>query len=314
MPETLTDAQKVLRNDTGKRIAVALEALASEVEPSTVIAPEYDATQTYAVGDLVMYRSVLYRCTAAITTPEEWTAAHWTATRVSDAYRQAVDQNVIDANLMALGLTGASVGDLVRVAAVDTNGKPTSWEHVSSSDVIRTCAKVDELGFVISGNTCISSVAAGQYVILRNSTISGKTDGLYTAANAIPANTPIDASYLSGPVAGGGLNDINSRIAMTIYNLTPETGFTMEAWGYCTATIYGKLAIISGGGIRGDAPSSTELLAFTLPSNIIFASNVFAGFADGVLGTIRAVVGTSYIVIRNPTTDILFFDLIATII
>ena len=88
MPETLTDAQKVLRNDTGKRIAVALEALASEVEPSTVIAPEYDETQTYAVGDLVMYRSVLYRCTTAITTPEEWTAAHWTATMVSDAYRE----------------------------------------------------------------------------------------------------------------------------------------------------------------------------------------------------------------------------------
>lgn len=84
MPEALTDAQKVLRNDTGKRIAVALEALASEVDPSTVIAPEYDETQTYAVGDLVIYRSVLYRCTTAITTPEAWTAAHWTAVTVAD--------------------------------------------------------------------------------------------------------------------------------------------------------------------------------------------------------------------------------------
>lgn len=29
-----------------------------------------------------------------------------------------------------LGITGASVGDLIRVGAVDANGKPTSWEHV----------------------------------------------------------------------------------------------------------------------------------------------------------------------------------------
>lgn len=30
-----------------------------------------------------------------------------------------------------LGLTGASVGDLVRVNAVDANGRPTSWAHVA---------------------------------------------------------------------------------------------------------------------------------------------------------------------------------------
>lgn len=176
MPELLTDAQKVMRNDTGQRIAVALEALASEVDPSTVIAPEYDETQTYDVGDLVMRRSVLYRCTTPIPTPEEWTAAHWTAVTVADeladkyvkptggipkndlaagvqeslgkadtalqehqslaAYRTAADQDTIDANLMALGLSGASVGDLVRVAAVDANGKPTSWNHVPLCDIV----------------------------------------------------------------------------------------------------------------------------------------------------------------------------------
>lgn len=135
MPETLTDAQKVLRNDTGKRIAVALESLASEVTPAGVIAQEYDPTATYAVGDMVIYRSVLYRCTTAITTPEEWTAAHWTETMVSDAYRQAVDQDAIDRNLMALGLTGAAVGDLVRVAGVDANGKPTSWRKAPLCEV-----------------------------------------------------------------------------------------------------------------------------------------------------------------------------------
>ena len=154
MPETLTDAQKVLRNDTGIRMAAALEALASEVEPSTVIAPEYDATQTYAVGDLVMRRSVLYRCTTPIDTPEEWTAAHWTATSVSDEYRPAAEQDVIDAGkeTAGLGLTGASVGDLVRVAAVDANGKPTSWQKAPLCDITTNPNLLDNWYFVGGGS------------------------------------------------------------------------------------------------------------------------------------------------------------------
>lgn len=157
MPETLTDAQKVLRNDTGKRMAAALETLASGVEPSTVIAPEYDPAQTYAVGDLVMYKGSLYRCTTAITTPEAWTPGHWAATSVSD--------------------------------------------------ITMMTAKADEVGIVINGNTSSIGASVGQYVFLRNSTISGRADGLYTAAQAIPANTPISASYLTA-VSNGGLNDM----------------------------------------------------------------------------------------------------------
>lgn len=52
-------------------------------------------------------------------------------------YRTAVAQDVIDAGKEAsgLGLTGASVGDLVRVNAVDNNGKPTSWKHVALNEI-----------------------------------------------------------------------------------------------------------------------------------------------------------------------------------
>ena len=42
---------------------------------------------------------------------------------------------VTPAQSLALGLTGASVGDLVRVNAVDGNGKPTSWKHVPLSEI-----------------------------------------------------------------------------------------------------------------------------------------------------------------------------------
>lgn len=47
------------------------------------IAAEYDSTSTYAVGDYCIYNERLYRCITAITSPEAWTAGHWTAVDVT---------------------------------------------------------------------------------------------------------------------------------------------------------------------------------------------------------------------------------------
>ena len=46
------------------------------------IAPLYDNTSTYAVGDIVVYENELYRCTTAISTAEEWDSIHWTKTDI----------------------------------------------------------------------------------------------------------------------------------------------------------------------------------------------------------------------------------------
>lgn len=69
----------------------------------------------------------------------------------------------------------------------------------------------DALGIIVDGNKAAVSATTGQYIILRNSTITGKTDGLYTAAKSIPANTAIDGTYLTA-VSGGGLNALNSKM------------------------------------------------------------------------------------------------------
>ena len=45
-------------------------------------AAEYSATATYAIGDYCTHDGKLYRCTTAITEPEDWTEAHWTETTV----------------------------------------------------------------------------------------------------------------------------------------------------------------------------------------------------------------------------------------
>lgn len=129
------------------------------------------------------------------------------------AYREAAAQDVIDAGKEAagLGLTGAAVGDLVRVASVDANGKPTSWSKVTQDEITKMSVKADELAVVIDGNT--TTIAAEKYdeVIVRNSTISGVDDGVYRADKAIPANTAIDATYLAGQRVNGTINSVNVR-------------------------------------------------------------------------------------------------------
>lgn len=55
-----------------------------DAQTNGLIAPVYDSTKTYDVGDYVIYNNDLYRCTTAITTAEAWTAAHWTQVALGD--------------------------------------------------------------------------------------------------------------------------------------------------------------------------------------------------------------------------------------
>lgn len=90
----------------------------------------------------------------------------------------------------------------------------------------------DALGIIVDGNKAAVSATTGQYIILRNSTITGKTDGLYTAAKSIPANTAIDGTYLTA-VSGGGLNALNGNIAsirkLKYIDLTDTTPMNVQS-------------------------------------------------------------------------------------
>ena len=46
--------------------------------------PAFSSSSTYEVGEIVIYDGVAYKCVTAITTAEEWTAAHWTPATNSD--------------------------------------------------------------------------------------------------------------------------------------------------------------------------------------------------------------------------------------
>ena len=67
-------------------LAAALKLCQKRVNDN--IAPEYSSTSTYDVGDIVMCDGVLYECTSAIETPEEWNAAHWEKCTVNEFLEQ----------------------------------------------------------------------------------------------------------------------------------------------------------------------------------------------------------------------------------
>ena len=57
----------------------------TKTESDAFITDEYDATSTYAIGDMVIHENALYVCSTAITTAEAWNSAHWTLTDIATA-------------------------------------------------------------------------------------------------------------------------------------------------------------------------------------------------------------------------------------
>lgn len=75
---------------------------------------------------------------------------------------------------------------------------------------------------IVNGNKSTTGASAGEYVLVRNSSITGITDGAYKAAQAIPANTAIDSTYLTA-ITGGIANDLNSKFTPVGVSITLNT-------------------------------------------------------------------------------------------
>lgn len=75
--------------------------------------------------------------------------------------------------------------------------------------------------YVVDGNKCANIVPQGQYFQLINSTIAGRSDGVYTASKAIPANEVIDNTYFNqtSPISEGAINKINNELASLNSNI-----------------------------------------------------------------------------------------------
>ena len=99
--------------------------------------------------------------------------------------------------------------------------------------------------YVIRGNKSIESVTipVGAYVRLVDSTITGRSDGIYTVATAIPVDTIIDGTYFneSAPIPGGVANALNA--SLTVEDISSKVSFNAGYKAGCFRI--GKLAYIS---------------------------------------------------------------------
>lgn len=119
-----------------------------------------------------------------------------------------------------------------------------NWRNIFDAQN-ETAEAVDQLtedmAIIVSGNQTshTGGAAAGQFVLVRNSTITDITDGLYTAAQAIPANTTIDKTYLTA-VSGGALNALNSKLGKQIKSETFTATSNSDSVVAVPTTINGK--------------------------------------------------------------------------
>lgn len=87
-PHQVTAAQVGLGNvdntsDLNKPISTVTQTALDAKTNLSNIAPTYSASDTYDVGDLVVYNGALYECSTAIAVAEAWDSTHWTTTTVA---------------------------------------------------------------------------------------------------------------------------------------------------------------------------------------------------------------------------------------
>lgn len=142
-----------------------------------------------------------------------------------------------------------SQGNYQRIlSGADMTGYRTSAEQ----DAI-DAAQDAEVGIVITGKRPSMAVNAGQYVIVRNSTISGISDGLYTANAALSPSTDVTAANLTA-VSNGGLNSMATRLDAAFKNITATTTGSAtageNAWVYVPVTIPAGYRMIAVNSLR----------------------------------------------------------------
>ena len=173
------------------------------------ISETFEATNTYAVGDLVMYNSLLYRCTVAVETPGAWTgSANWERVNFDGLYtalKGEVASNDTDiADIYSTLASVYEVNDYSTGVTLAQNISVQSWGYVKvykSSRVI-----------IVSFSGLRSSVAlANNNVFTLPMNVSGTFTGtgkagndacfIYNSTNIIqiadaPANTNISGQIV----------------------------------------------------------------------------------------------------------------------
>lgn len=158
-------------------------------EGAANLAPAYSNAATYAVGDLCTYQGKLYSCSTAISTAEDWTAAHWTAVNVSAEISEMKNAlTVINADV--LSLQGGDYNLVFEHGSIGGDGRP----YPSTKEIRTGFIKVPPSRYTVTPN--ISGTL--MYVMRFNSSKSYIGFVTWGGSTAVTFDIPVgsDTAYL----------------------------------------------------------------------------------------------------------------------
>lgn len=162
--------------DAAVEAAEQAEAAASQSAAQASIAEVYDATKTYAIGDYCLHDGQLYECTTEISTPEAWTAAHWTATTAGTELNDIQDDvSGLKEDLM---LQEETIPDTVQTITFDSEGNVSAITHTANNVAVRT----DAFTFGTDTITEVRTLSTGESLTIVTNTTTLQTTVTYAAA------------------------------------------------------------------------------------------------------------------------------------
>jgi hypothetical protein len=154
------------------------EKLTGNLNVYNMVANAYDATQTYEIGDYVIYDKYLYQCSTAISSPEAWNSAHWTEVTIGDELEEA---NAGIANTYTKSEVDTTLGNYYTKTQIDT----TMGNYYNKTQINN---KVDQ----INANTAAAYSTSSQYNIGDYCLYNG---ALYRCTTAIPSGEAWTAGH-----------------------------------------------------------------------------------------------------------------------
>lgn len=192
------------------------------------LAPDYDATSTYAVGDWCIYNGTLYQCNTAIPTAEAFDPTHWTAKKVVDAFADIEDE--LDEKV--------DTSDFLATLLPIQSGSSTNTKDYVDSKTTVSRPTVE----VTTGNTMTynNSVKYGKMisitVVIRVGTVSANTHTHIATVTEKPVDTSVTVPSVNGTngTYGGMINIEQSNGNINLYSPTALSNINIAF----TATYY----------------------------------------------------------------------------
>lgn len=207
MDNGLNDPTSVLPARAGQ-VAGALK----EKADITDIAPAYDSTSTYAVGDIVSYDGDIYKCNTAISVAEAWDSAHWARKSV----QELIEENVPDlSNYVNLDGEQTITGQKTFGASIKFSSSGTKALYYGNTNFLEYSLnngmKIGETSMAIGVRNTLYPNTTNRYSLGRS---SNKWQNLYLAGKLTDGTHSISVANIQPKV----VVDTTSTSPITLTN------------------------------------------------------------------------------------------------